>query len=208
MKKKIIKTVNVIIVIVVFSVFTSCNFIITKWYGIKNPSIENEKHILKYCIKKGLDTSSIYSVNSADYINVLKNGGIPDIAIFDKHGQYIEYRQTDSSCNAGLFSFIPKLKSDSIYNKTGKTELKTELKKLRTLKGGKIPEFELESYDFYLLVYWNIWTGRLNKNHVKIWEQLANANKNAKIKVIKVNLDFQEYWDKLEKDAIISKLSK
>jgi hypothetical protein len=54
--------------------------------------------------------------------------------------------------------------------------------------------------DFYLLIYWNVWTGKLNKDHVKIWEDLARENKNCKIKVIKVNLDIQEYWEPKEKE--------
>lgn len=173
-------------------------------YGIKKPDVENEVSIKKLAYRLELDTSDIVSVNSKDFFTVLKEQGIPDGAIFDSNGEYIEYRQTDSSCNAGLFTFIPELSLDKEYNKTNKTDLNTEFKKFRDLKGNEIaiPEHA----DFYLLIYWTIWTGRLNKDHVKAWEDLAKKNTNCKIKIIKVNLDLQEYWDEKEREEITKRL--
>jgi hypothetical protein len=40
----------------------------------------------------------------------------------------------------------------------------------------------------------------LNRDHVKIWEDLASANKNCRVKVIKVNLDIQDHWEQAEKE--------
>jgi hypothetical protein len=65
-----------------------------------------------------------------------------------------------------------------------------------------------DSADFYLLIYYTSWSGRLNKDHVKIWEDQARNNTNAKIRVYKVNLDFQEYWEAEEREKIIASLNK
>jgi len=41
-----------------------------------------------------------------------------------------------------------------------------------------------------------VWIGRLNKDHVKVWEADAKANMNCNIEIIKINMDIQEWWDK------------
>ena len=187
-------------IILLFSLLllASCQPIMKAIYGIKKPDIENQESITKKALKFGLDTTNIVSVTSKAFPYVLKSTSIPNAAIYDSNGKYIEYRQTDTSCNAGLFDFIPKLSLSGTYNKPDSSSLAEEWTKFRDLKGNEmtLPN----NADFYLLIYWNVWTGKLNKDHVKIWEDLARENKNSKIKVIKVNLDIQEYWEPKEKE--------
>lgn len=174
--------------------------IILNLYGVHDPKIENEQSLLETANEYGLDTKNILTVNGEDYFSVISEAGIPDCDIYDSQGKYIEYRETDTSCNANLFQFIPNLDKNETYNRTEKSSLSEKLYKLRTLKGKNVPQ--LEQADFYILMYWTTWTGHLNKDHVKEWEDLAMANKNSKIKVLKVNLDIQEYWDdKLKEEA-------
>jgi len=186
--------------------FSSCQAIMKKMYGIKDPDIENERSIKKVAAKYKLDQENIVTVNSTDFLKELRGKSIPDVAIFDANGHYIEYRQTDTSCNAGLFKFIPELNLQGVYNKTGSTNLQAELTKLRDLSGNALKA--TEGSDFYILIYWTVWTGKLNKDHVKIWEDLAVNNKNCKIKILKVNLDLQEYWGANKCDSILNKLNK
>jgi hypothetical protein len=180
-----------------------------KMYGIKKPDVENEKSIRKTALKYGLDTATLVTINAADFGPTIKEiSGIPDAALFDSAGKYIEYRQSDTACNAGLFGFIPGLSSKGSYNYTGKTTLAEELKTLRTLKGQPLAAGMEGKADFYLLIYWTAYAGRLNKDHVKAWQDLAAQNKQAKIKVIEVNLDFQEHWPEKERKAIMKGTSK
>lgn len=191
---------------VLIMTLSACQPIMFKIYGIKKPEIENAESIIKKAEKFNLDTSNIVTVNSKDFLWVLKYQGIPDAGVYNSEGEYLEYRQTDTSCNAGLFQFIPDLRKDKNYHKPDSANLKTELNKFRTLTGQNITN--VESADFYLLIYWTVWAGKLNKDHVKIWEDLAKQNTHCRIKVIKVNLDLQEYWDQAERDKIIKAISK
>lgn len=197
---------NKLLLLTLFFALTSCQKVILKLYGIKKPKIENEKTIRRKAYKFKLDTSNIVTVNSNDFLYKLKGQSIPDGAIYNKNGKHINYKQSDSSCNAGLFQFIPSLSLNETYKQSDKSDLKTELNKFRDLKGNliNVPN----DADFYLLIYWTVWAGKLNKDHVKIWENLARDNKNCRIKVIKVNLDLQEYWDEKERDKIIKAISK
>jgi hypothetical protein len=175
-------------------------------YGIKNPKVENAAGIKKKALKYGLDTTNIVTVSSKDFPGVFKGKSIPDGAIYDTEGKYIEYRQTDTSCNAGLFQFIPDLNLSKAYNKPDSLSLSKQLEKCRDLKGNELKK--IEKADFYLVIYWTVWTGKLNKDHVKAWEDLAKKNANCSVKVIKVNLDIQEYWDEKEREKIVKAMSK
>jgi hypothetical protein len=189
-------------VILILFLNSSCQHILKKIYGVKNPEIENESSIKKAALKYGLDTANIVTLNSNDFLKELNGKAIPDASIYDSKGNYIEYRVTDTSCNAGLFDFIPNLNVNNNYNKPDSTNLELKLNKFLDLKGQPIQK--LESADFYVLIYWTVWSGKLNKDHVKIWEDAAINNKNARIKVLKVNLDFQDHWDDVEKNKIIT----
>jgi hypothetical protein len=189
-------------VILILFLNSSCQHILKKIYGVKNPEIENESSIKKAALKYGLDTANIVTLNSNDFLKELNGKAIPDASIYDSKGNYIEYRVTDTSCNAGLFDFIPNLNVNNNYNKPDSTNLELKLNKFLDLKGQPIQK--LESADFYVLIYWTVWSGKLNKDHVKIWEDAAINNKNARIKVLKVNLDFQDHWDEADKKKIIT----
>lgn len=176
----------------------SCQPIMKAIYGIKKPDIENRESITKKANKFGLDTSNIVSVSSADFPYIMKRVSVPNASIYDAKGKYVEYRLTDTSCNKGLFDFIPNLNLTTTYNKPDSLSLQQQWPKYRDLNGNKLAL--PEPADFYVLIYWNVWTGKLNKDHVKIWEDLARANKNCRVKVIKVNLDIQDHWEQTEKE--------
>lgn len=193
-----------LLLIASLAILVGCRPIMIKLYGIKDPAVENEKTIRKKALKYSLDTSNIATINSSDFLPVFKGKSIPDCSIYDRNGKYIEYRQTDTSCNAGLFPFISALNLTAKYNQADSAGLKTELGKFRDLKGNALkPQ---ENADFYILIYWAVWTGKLNKDHVKQWEDLARANKNCKIKVVKVNMDIQEYWNDQDREKIMKAL--
>ena len=195
-----------ILLIFSFLLLQSCSAVMMKMYGIKNPDVENEQSIKKRALKYDLDTTNIVTVRDQPTAAEFSARGIPNAAIYDRNGKYIEYRQTDTSCNAGLFQFIPDLNPANSYHLPDSTDLKGELAKFRDMKGNALRE--VEKADFYVLIYWAVWTGKLNKDHVKVWEDLAKNNKNSKIKVIKVNLDFQEYWNMENQEKVVVRMNK
>ncbi len=179
---------------------SSCTPILKKLYGIKKPDIESRESIEKSFRKWGLDETNVVCVRSDQFLSTLRNQGLPDASIFDHEGKYIEYRQTDTSCNAGLFQFIPDLQKGASYKRPDTLSMQALFTRFYMLDGQKaqLPE----PADFYVLIYQTIWTGKLNKDHVKIWEDQAKANQKAKVKVIKVNLDLQAWWPEEEQKKL------
>lgn len=184
----------------------SCTWLLKKSYGIKKPKVETANSVRSKAMGFGLDTSNIVTVKSTEFKEVLQtHKNIPDADIFDSEGKYIEYRATDTSCNAGLFGFIPALSKEKQYNKTGLTTLEKEKARWLDLQGKPLRNDFIRPADFYVVIYWTTWTGKLNKDHVKAWEKLAHENKNASIQVIKVDLDYQSHWPEADQKAAMKK---
>ena len=187
--------------------FISCKPLLLKMYHIKQPAVENRSSILKSAQRYGLDTAGIYTVSAKDFPATFSGRPLPDILVFDSSGNYIDYRDTGNYCNGVLLDFIPSLHPEGAYSKTGKTTLQEELEKLRDLNGQEISA-PLAKADFYLLVYWSVWLGKMNRNQVKVWEELARQNKKSNIKVLKVNLDLQESWPPETRTALLQSMRK
>lgn len=201
------KTLNLFSFLFLIIFFTGCKAILMKMYGVKKPEIENAKSVIDYAIKIGLDTSNIVAIRNVDDFGKFYKRGLPEGIIFDSSGDYIEYKQSDTSCNAGLFPFIKSLKKNESYRKSDEFNLKNELNLLSTLQGQPLKPL-YNDYDFLFLIFWVKWEGKLNKDHVLVWQNLAANNNNAKIKTILVNLDVQEYWETEKRDELLYSLRK
>jgi len=174
---------------------TSCTPILKLYMGVKKPKIENEKSLIKYLDKKGLRTDNVYATTlfNYPYMNNIINGA-PDILIFTSEGKLIKYK-SDTSCNASAFNFLENVSPDMNFEFIDSITFDDCFTKLTDLKGNPVVIEKSNNTDFYLIIFWAKFIGRLNKDHVKIWEELAINNSNAKIKVFKVNKDMQDWWD-------------
>lgn len=121
------------------------------------------------------------------------NKSMPDVLIFDKSGAYIPYGE-EWACNAGAFNFIEELRADSSYASREGKRIDAAMEGLCDLKGNPIMLPSGGQDDFTIFIYWTAYSGKLNKDHVLVWEQQAKNNKQAKIKIVKVNMDIQEHW--------------
>jgi len=163
--------------------------------GVKKPKIENEKSLTKYLKKKGLRTDNLFAFDKTDYLymNSIVNGA-PDILIFTSEGKLIKYKP-DTSCNASAFSFLESVNTKMKFDYIDSISFEDCFSRLRDLNGNPVVIQKSDNTDFYLIIFWARFIGRLNKDHVKIWEEVARNNSNAKIKIFKVNKDIQEWWD-------------
>ena len=189
-------------------VFQSCSRIIMGIYGIKNPDIEDSVSLVKYCEKKGINTNNLYTLSAEDHLKIynLIGGGIPEIMIFNSHGQLIPYADKNF-CNAAAFSFIDSLNSKKDFREDTSISYSDLADKLRNLNGHLNAPQKNQETNYYIFIFWTKWTGRLNKTHVIPWENQALSNPNAKVEVYKVNMDMQQYW-KISKEDYMQNLQK
>lgn len=178
--------------------FFGCKPILLKFYGYHQPRIENKESINDFAKKKGLAQDNIYCFDENDWYWAIKETkiakDIPEILVFDKSGKQIKYRE-DNQCNAKAFSFISLLSTENKYDYDSLLTFNDLLVKLKDLNGNKVNIQTNDSINFHVFIFWTLWTGRLNKDHVKVWENDAKNNINCKISVYKVNMDLQQWWD-------------
>ena len=172
----------------------SCTPILKMAYGIKNPEVENKDSIIRYLDKKNMNSSNIYAYDFESFkIHLKDKNSIPDVYIYNSNGEYIPYGD-DYACNASAFDFVSKLDKTIPYQTKDIRNLNTSIIGLTDLDGTNVEFNKSEKVDFYVLIYWTVYIGKLNKDHVKIWEEQANNNTKSNIKVLKINMDFQENW--------------
>jgi len=190
-------------------VLQSCRSVMMGFFGIKNPDIEDSVSLVKYCEKKGINTNNLYTLSAEDNVKILNliGGGIPEIKIFNSHGQLIPYKPNPTFDHVAVFSFIDSLNSKKDFREDTLTSYSDLADKMRNLNGHLIaPQMNPET-NYHIFIFWTKWTGRLNKTHVIPWENQALSNPNAKVEVYKVNMDIQQYW-KISIEDYIQNLEK
>lgn len=174
----------------------SCQSIAKKMYGIKKPKNETVESVEKYLTSIGVSKdNNIFTRTFDSYKIILKEFGntLPEAVLFNSEGKKLIYKKNNQDCNAGLFETIPNLTSHSTELAIDSSNLSNFLYYLVDRNGNSITE--LPKADYYLFVNWAIYTGKLNKDHVKVWENVAAKNVNAKINVYKINMDMMTKWD-------------
>ena len=109
----------------------------------------------------------------------------PEIIVFNQEGKYLKYKSVQE-CNASAFKFIDSLNNNKNYPIIDTFLLEKFENSLVNFQGKKKESILNKTTDFYVLIFWAEWTGKLNKDHTYIWEQKAKNNKNCNIKTIKI----------------------
>ena len=190
-----------------FLVFTSfillsgCTKIMLYQFGVRNPKVENKKQIEHYLKSNQLIDTNCYALKDTSMLNKFNNGniGIPEIRFYDKNGYLMLYRD-NKKCNAQNDSLISFLNPSNLIKIDSSNNLKIHLKELKTLDGQDLKQDEFNSYDYYLIMYWAKWTGKVNSNKMKSWESSLEEKNDLKIKTIKVTTDYMNFWELDKKD--------
>lgn len=185
---------------------SSCSGVMKVAYGIRNPKVENAESIQHAISKLELQESDNYAYDFDAFRRnqaILKNG-IPDVMVFSKTGRFIPYGD-EYACNADAFSFIEKLNRKTAYDVNPEITLAGVTAGLTDLHGKPVKVREHGDKDFTVILFWTVYLGRLNKDHVKVWEEQALNNKQADIRVMKINMDFQEHWGEENLEKITTK---
>lgn len=181
----------------------SCSPIVRFMYGIKKPKIENEKTISNYAMKIDMSKGNIYSLSFEDYKRTLDliNKKVPEVWIFNNEGNFVPYGEA-WACNASAFDFIKNLSDSVHYHSQNNPSFNSLPFRLKDLNGNNV-EIDLSDANYHVFIFWAKFAGKLNKDHVKVWENQALENRKTKIKVYKVNMDFQEHWGSETLDKLV-----
>lgn len=183
---------HLLILILSILLLSSCNPIIKLMYGIKNPATETEESTVRYLERVGMQTNNIYALTENNYYTVASEIKIPSFYLFDANGNQII---VDEDCGALKTDFISNLNKDKTYNTTQTIKLEDIISNLVYLDGKPATKFRNNEIDYYLVIYWAQFIGRINKKSPAKWENAAFENENVSISVIKINMDFRDFWE-------------
>lgn len=194
-----------IYIIAVFTAITflssGCMKILMKTYGIHGIRSESVTDIKKYCSKINIDSGNIlFYKDSLTFMNVLTGKdtvynvfwvGIPDLLVFNNKGELVKHK-SDGTCNAPGFDYTQKVceKINSNEKKNTNYKLPDFLKFFKDEFGRPI-QIKAEDYDAVICITFAKYMGKLNKDHVKVWEDNLKKQ-NCKIKILKICGDPQD----------------
>lgn len=181
----------------------SCTKLILYSYGMRNPKIENTKSITKYLALNKLDTNNNFAFKDTATLNKFyrNNIGTPEIRFYDKNGFLMLYRD-NRRCNGQNDSLITFLNPENVIKIDSSENIFNYLSQVRTLDGRPINPDEFKNYDYYLIMYWAKWLGKVNSIKMTDWESNLAKKRNFKVKTIKLTIDYMNFWALNKKDMV------
>lgn len=192
-----------LIAFVILLLVSSCTRILLYNYGVRNPKIENSKSIDEFLVSNKLDTNNNFALKDTTALSIFikSNIGTPEIRFYDKNGYLMHYKD-DKKCNGQNDSLISFLNSGNVVKIDSSEYLFDYLDQIRTLEGQLVDEHMFKGYDYYLIIYWAKWLGKINSVKLNDWQQSLNKKNGLKIKTIKVTTDYMNFWPLNKKDMI------
>ena len=183
----------------------SCSFYLRKMYSIHSPKIKTQNSTLAYLQKHNATTDFLLIAKDTtdlnNTLNVLKS--FPDAYFYNKDGYFLDYRETPTSCNAGVSVFIDGLKNASQQiSDTTRTLNAMLLNKINLNTQSSFSTNDLPKADYYVLITWAEYMGKLNKEKSFDWlTHIHEANQQGiTIVPILLNLDYYDFWGISQKD--------
>ena len=183
---------------VVVLLLSGCVRALFLYNGVHNPTFETHKSLSRFLLKQDIDTVGMLCFrDSSSFFEFTKQKiGAPNVQFFNNCGKFVDYRSSDTDCNAKVSAFLERL--DSINTMPADTSKSIESSLAGTVWSADHTDFKLDQapYDAYMVVYWAKYLGRANKSHIVEWQKLAAdaKNKGMKIKILSVSTDFQLSW--------------
>jgi hypothetical protein len=118
---------------------------------------------------------------------------MPEIQFFDKNGYLMIYRD-EKRCNDQNDSLISFLDPKNIVKIDSSNNIHDYINQLRTLEGNVVSGDEFKNSDYYLIMYWAKWLGKVNSIKMRDWEKTISKKDNLKLKTIKVTTDYMDFW--------------
>ncbi len=175
--------------------FSGCMPVMKLYYGYHDPGIEDAKSITRYLEKKRIaaDNILVFADSNAleQRMRVIQN--FPAYRVFNKLGAFVYFKDTGVTCNSSAYNFSDSICEKKELRTNSSKTIDSEMKGLLTLDN-HLPEVDVSDYDYLVFIYWTVWEGRLNKTEVRAWENSLKGAKGCKVKIYKVNMDYQKKW--------------
>ncbi|NVO18512.1 MAG: hypothetical protein HXX13_02365 [Bacteroidetes bacterium] len=197
------KNSNLLLLVFILLVASSCQNIVYLVAGFKTPRIESKETVMRFLQRNHQDTSDTYCLDSSIFLGLMhqsfKPGWKPgfrpiQIRVYDSNGLPIMHW---ASCEGYLkslktFDTVPPRNQ---INLDSTLSLQDDLKRYYTLDGQKAHINCGKGVDYYIIAYFSKSTYRMSKYSLKTIEKYVKKHPDLRIKLYKINVDVMQWWN-------------
>jgi hypothetical protein len=159
-------------------------------HGAHLPRQERKLDLLNYLDSKNMNVDNVLFVKTEkDWLKVAKYG--VEIICFDKNHNFYWYKDT-SQCNAPAFMYCENIcRTEIPLNRVDQNFKLDSLYSMIEDFLGDTPN--MSNADYTVFIGWAKWNGRLNGDHIKVWEE-SLMKSGCNVKIYKLCLDPLVQW--------------
>lgn len=181
-----------VFLLIIKNIITSCNPILLKLYGIKtNPKAKSKSQIVKYAIRNNFDTSILYFNNASILKSIFNLENSPNVMLVFNPKGYLIKDTSSGSCKGRKLDNLSNMLRNTQYL-IDPTHTIDSLGKALTLQNKSKGDLELGIYDYYIILSWATYAGKLNRQNYQQAMQIIQTLNNIRVKVIAINLDLMK----------------
>ncbi len=190
---------------------SGCTPIMKVIYNFHDPQYETLASISRGAKKYGFPDSLITTMDSASWMAAMSKISIPDVRIYNSEGHFVRYAPPES-CNAAAFGVLDSLcnySSRSILRQAQYDPARSHGELVEPLSGATSSDSlqtlntELAKFNYStprhdnpewtVFITWAMFSGRLNKNHVKPWlESLQKQPCSVRVYLVNMDVPFKD----------------
>ncbi len=177
--------------------FISCNPVLMKLCGTKNPKMETFTSINKYANSLGIDSINvIFSKDSTSFTSIVNIfGGFQELLIFDSKKQYMPYKNNLSNCNATVESVLLNICNIKWSSNKPNREINFDTLMSFVVDPNNHEQTDTIQYDYILFMNFTKYFQGVNESHISVWNRiLKDRSSTCTIKIYYINLDYLESW--------------
>lgn len=166
-------------------------------YGIKQPKELNSTEIIKYANKIKLNNYEHYSISKKGFIYLSQSKeSVNSMFIFNHNLNQIKPKKF-ISCSADNIEFIQNFTDSAKVIVLQNDSTSKVYQHIKSIEGDDI-RINSDEFDYLIILTWAKFIGKLNKTNTLTWSQKLTeiTFEGKKIKVIYLNLDPREFWNK------------
>jgi len=202
------KKINLVLLLLIVLICSSCGVVVKKLSGFKDPKVENKESVNKFVIKNDLEIENNYflSVNSVSDKDEITGNFLFSVSqsmlIYDNEGKRYCYNGTEECSGVQMQQMSSDFKNtysicekDQIDEYFRFSDLGTFLERLTDSSGNKITRNDLPKTEFYIFELWNKYSQK--KKHIREgfkWSKDLAQKSDVDFAIIYVNTDLLEEW--------------
>jgi hypothetical protein len=175
-----------------------------KLAGAKKPDVEKIASIEEKYQQMGFSSNDFYIMKEDSMLNQFFR--YPnEVRLFDKTGIMIaeDSLEGKKECSGNIVNFIKVVPPLTYAYRDSSQSIKACLESIRHINNRSSPAFDNSEYDYLVIVYWNLFSGKVrNEDYIKSIQNAITKNQNSKFQLIPVNCDMYEGvdWDQKYED--------